>query len=144
MATPLKYCGRKSAPTLPTAPTGTVTNLLPPYVLRLDHAQPPSTLAPKVGACRFLRPRWTHCHPAFAVATVPKVCSAFAVFVSISRFASACAVVLLPSIFPSHESFAGVFASRRRNGCAKSFGGSRCCFVQIKLPNRFSGFEESS
>jgi hypothetical protein len=44
-------------------------------------------------------------------------------------FASACAVVVLPSIFPPYESFpAGVFASRRRNGCAKSFGGSHCCF----------------
>jgi hypothetical protein len=32
-------------------------------------------------------------------------------------------------IFPLYESFpAGVFASRRRNGCAKSFGGSHCRF----------------
>ena len=82
-----------------------VTNLLPPYVLRLDHAQPPSTSAPKVGACRFLRPRWTRYHPASPAATAPKLCSTFAVCVSILIFASACAVVLLPSIFPPHESF---------------------------------------
>lgn len=80
-----------------------VTNLLPPYVLRLDHAQPPSTSAPKVGACRFLRPRWTCYHPTSPAATAPKVCSIVVVCVSILAFASACAVVLLPSIFPPHE-----------------------------------------
>jgi hypothetical protein len=108
-----------------------VTNLLPPYVLRLDHAQPPSISAPKVEACRFLRPRWSRYHATSAVATAPKVCSTFAVCVSILTFASACAVVLLPSIFPPDESFpADVFASRRRNGCAKSFGDSRCLFCK--------------
>src|SRR5882724_2359228 len=105
---------------------GTLSELSRPYVLRLNRAQPPSTSAPRGGACRFLPPLRIHCHPAFPVAIAPKICSTFAVCVSISIFASVCAVVLLPSIFPCHESSSvGVFASRCWNGCANHLGGSR-------------------
>lgn len=82
---------------------GTLSELSRPSVLRLNRAQPPSTSAQRGGACRFLQPRTTHCHPAFPVATAPKVCSTFAVCVSISIFASVCAVVLLPSMLPPHN-----------------------------------------
>jgi len=98
---------------------GTLSEFSRPYVLRLNRAQPPSTSAPRGGACRFLPPLWIHCHPAFPVATAPKICSTFDVCVSISIFASVCAVVLFSSMFPPHESSSvGVFASRCWNSCA--------------------------
>jgi hypothetical protein len=64
-------------------------------VLRLDHGQPPSTSVPRGGACRCLQPRQIHCHPTFPGARAPKVCSAFAVSVSISTSLSCCLLGLI-------------------------------------------------
>ncbi len=116
---------------------GTLSEFSRPYVLRLNRAQPPSTSAPRGGACRFLPPLRTHCHPAFQVAIAPKVCSTFAVRASISIFASVCAVVLLPSYFPFMNPFLLVCSHHGAGTVVPNHSAARTAvFVHIKLPNR--------
>jgi hypothetical protein len=119
---------------------GTLSELSRLGVLRSNHAQPPRTSAPRGGACRFLPPLRIHYHPAFPVATAPKICSTFAVCVSISIFATVCAVVLLPSMFPSHESFLLVCSHHGVGTVVPIFWAARArILILIKLPNRSSG-----
>jgi hypothetical protein len=108
---------------------GTLSELSRPGVLRLNRAQPPSISAPRGGACRFLPPLRIHCHPVFPVATAPKICSTFAVCVSISIFASVCAVVLLPSIFPPHVLFCWCVRITVLERLCQSFGRLALAFL---------------
>jgi hypothetical protein len=123
---------------------GTLSELSRPGVLRLNRAQPPSTSAPRGGACRFLPPLRIHCHLAFPLAISPKVCSTFAVCVSISRFASVCAVVLLPSIFPPHESFLLGVRITVLEWLCQSFGRLALAFLSGLNSRIAQRFEESS
>jgi hypothetical protein len=96
----------------------TLSSLVRPCVLRLDHAQPPSTSATTGRACQFLQSAQIQHRPSLPAAMLPNVCAIFAVCVWTSTFATSCAsVLLLPSMLPPHECFpVGVFAAQCGSG----------------------------
>ena len=68
------------------------------YVLRLDHAEPPSNSAPRGGAGQFLQTRQIHRTRYVPAVMLRNVCSFFAVCVRSSTFAtSRSSIVPLPS-----------------------------------------------